>query len=79
MTDSILNRTLAKAGADPVLMVSPAALDDIRHNTDPKDWQISDRRETYRGAFIEIHDEWSWGWMVRDREGQFIYLREDAA
>jgi len=44
-------------------MVAPEGLDDIRANTDPADW--SNDLTRYRGVPVEIHDEWSWGWMIR--------------
>lgn len=76
MDDNTLDRTLAKAGDDPVLMVSPEALASIRNATNPLEWQVGRNRQTYRGALIEVHDEWSWGWLVRDRDGQFVHLTE---
>lgn len=75
--ESILDRTIDRAGPDCVLMISPAAYDDVRHNTKPEDWQITPNRKTYRGALIEVHDEWSWGWNIRDRDGQFIHLKDN--
>ena len=28
--------------------------------------------EDYRGFKIEEHDEWSWGWMIRNPDGSFL-------
>jgi hypothetical protein len=70
--DSQLDNFIERAGARAVLMASPAALTDIRHNTNPTDWKRVGDGEMYRGALIEEHDEWSWGWMVRKADGTYV-------
>lgn len=60
---SILDTKIDEATGPVVLMVAPEGLDDIRANTDPADW--SNDLTRYRGVPVEIHDEWSWGWMIR--------------
>lgn len=66
--DDYINR----AGPRAVLMVSQPAMDDIRRNTSAENWRHDGLRDFYRGALIELHDEWSWGWMVRKSDGSFV-------
>ena len=72
--DSILDKTIDYSGPDSTLMISPAALDDVMANTDPMMWDFDGQRRLYRGAFVEVHDEWSWGWNVRNRDDEIIHL-----
>ena len=68
------------AGAGAVLMVSPASLDDMLLNTDPADWRWEGAvLRFYRGAKVEHHDEWSWGWMVRKADGTYVEEAELAS
>jgi hypothetical protein len=71
MTNSVLDEYIDRAGAGAVLMVSLIALADIRNNA-TEGWRIDGNREFYRGALIEQHDEWSWGWMVRKANGKCV-------
>lgn len=66
--DDFINR----AGDRAVLMVSPVAYTEIRNETQPVHWHLKSNREMYRGALVELHDEWSWGWMVRKADGTYV-------
>jgi hypothetical protein len=67
-----LDDYIERAGSGAVLMVSQAAMDDIRYNTPSESWLHDGLRDFYRGALIELHDEWSWGWMVRKADGRYV-------
>jgi len=72
---SKLNTLIARAateGLSVTLMASPVALIDMKVNTDPRDWQTEGNRLLYRAVPIEVHDEWSWGWMLRNNAGGFV-------
>ncbi len=69
---SYLDDYIDRAGAGGVLMVSAEALEDIQANTLPGNWQGEGSRILYRGAPVELHDEWAWGWMVRKADGSYV-------
>lgn len=64
------------------LMLSPPAFTELKRVTPRK--QYRKRQGTrfinsYRGVPINIHDEWSWGWMLRAKDGSFVELPKEAA
>jgi len=67
-----LHDFIDRAGAGAVIMASPDARDYLREFTDPHDWHLEGKRSFYRGALVELHDEWSWGWMVRKSDGTYV-------
>lgn len=68
---SQLDDYIARAGAGAVLMVADGeTLEDVRRNTPAAQWGHAG--QTYRGAAVEIHDEWAWGWMVRKADGTYV-------
>jgi hypothetical protein len=69
---SALDDYIDRAGAGAVVMASQPAMDDIRYNTPSESWRHDGLRDFYRGALIELHDEWSWGWMVRKADGTYV-------
>lgn len=76
---SQLDDYLNRAGAGAVLMVADGeTLEDVRRNTPADQWGRDGNWETYRSARVEVHDEWSWGWMVRKADGTYV-ARSDKA
>jgi hypothetical protein len=81
-----IDRTIdmAEADAKPLaaLMMSPPAFAELKRITPRK--QYRKRQGTrfinaYRGIPIELHDEWSWGWMLRAANGTFVHFpREES-
>ena len=69
---SLIDDYLGEAGDGAVIMAAPTALDDLRANTPADQWRDMATHFTYRGARVELHDEWSWGWMVRRADGSMV-------
>ena len=69
---ALIDDYLERAGAGAVVMAAEDALSDLRHNTPAELWSVDGNRTTYRGAFVELHDEWMWGWMVRRADGRYV-------
>lgn len=65
------------------LMMSPQAFMHLKDKVPRKQYrqrQGSRFINAYRGVPIHIHDEWSWGWMLRAVDGSFPRPEdEDAA
>lgn len=68
----LIDDYLTEAGKGAVIMAAVEALDDLRANTDPDQWDKRGDWFTYRDARVELHDEWSWGWMVRRADGSMV-------
>lgn len=81
--DAAIN--IAEADGTPLaaLMMSPPAFETLKRIIPRK--QYRKRQGTrfinaYRGVRIDIHDEWSWGWMLRAANGSFVHFpREESA
>ena len=69
---ALIDEYLASGGDKPIVMAAVEALDDLRANTPADQWGRDGDWHTYRGARVELHDEWSWGWMVRRADGSYV-------
>lgn len=65
---ALIDDYLTEAGEGAVIMAASEAVDDLRNNTPADQWDGL----AYRGARVELHDEWSWGWMVRKADGSLV-------
>ncbi len=70
-----LHDYIERAGDRAIIMVSQPSRDALRDQSISLDWQFKGNNAFYRGAFVELHDEWSWGWMVRKADGSYVKAR----
>jgi hypothetical protein len=59
------------------LMLSRATFDQLKREIPRKEYRKRHGTQftnEYRGVPIEIHDEWSWGWMLRAADNSYFNL-----
>lgn len=69
--DIYINRAHADKTPLAAIMASPDWLEDMKRNCAASDWTGPN---AYRGVPIEVHDEWSWGWLLRAADGSFVEM-----